>query len=292
MKQATPMVRPLICGAFILSAASAFASPQDNVAVSDDGVPIHYRTQGSGLPALVFVHCWACDQHFWDPQVPRFAKGQQVATLDLAGHGASGRARLDYTIEAFGQDVQAVVAALGVKQVVLIGHSMGGPVILEAARRLGGRVAGLVPVDTLLDVDKPKDSKEIEAFLGSMRADFGGSATKFMRDWMFVPTSDPQLIERIVAQVSTFPPEIGLSALRHTWAYDSARALDAIKVPIHALNADKFPTNLAAERRHAPQFEATIMKGVGHYLMLEDPERFGDLLESTLRAVGPRHPGR
>jgi pimeloyl-ACP methyl ester carboxylesterase len=282
----------LLCGAVIVSAGTAFASPQESVAVSGDGVPIHYRAQGRGSPALVFVHCWACDQHFWDSQIPRFAKGHRVATLDLAGHGASGRARQDYTIEAFGNDVEAVVAALGLKEVVLIGHSMGGPVILEAAHRMGGRVVGLVPVDTLLDVDRPQDAKEIETFLGSMRADFGGAAAKFMRDWMFVPASDPRLIERIVAQVSTFPPEIGLSALRHTWAYDSARALEGIKVPIHALNTDKFPTNLAAERRHAPQFEATIMKGVGHYLMLEDPPRFGDLLESALRAVGPHHAGR
>jgi pimeloyl-ACP methyl ester carboxylesterase len=114
-----------------------------------------------------------------------------------------------------------------------------------------------------------------------------------MGDWMFVRASDPQLIERIVTQVSTFPPEIGLSALQHTWAYDCGPGpIEAIEVPIHALNADKFPTNLVAERRHAPQFEATILKGVGHYLMLEDPPRFGDLLESTLRAVAPRHPGR
>jgi pimeloyl-ACP methyl ester carboxylesterase len=141
-------------------------------------------------------------------------------------------------------------------------------------------------VDTLLDVDRPNDPKESEAFLSSLQADFPGAAARFIRGFMFVPNSDPRLIERIVAQLSGFPPAIGLSALRHTWEYDAAAALEAIKVPIHAVNADKFPTNLAAERRHAPQFEATIMKGVGHYLMLEDPPRFGDSLETALGAMG------
>jgi pimeloyl-ACP methyl ester carboxylesterase len=281
------MAWPMIYAACAFAAAAALAAPKDGVAISGDGVAIRYRTQGEGSAALVFVHCWACDQHLWDAQLPRFGKAHRVVTLDLAGHGTSGRERKDYTIEAFAQDVQAVVDALDLKQVILIGHSMGGPVILEAARRLGGRVSALVPVDTLLDVDRRNDPKQTEAFLGAMQADFKGAATKFMREWMFVPGSDARLIERVEVQVSTLPPEIGISALRHTWDYDSAGAMDVIKVPIHAVNADKFPTNLAAARRHAPQFEVTIMKGVGHYLMLEDPARFGDLLESALHAVAP-----
>jgi pimeloyl-ACP methyl ester carboxylesterase len=231
---------------------------------------------------MVFVHCWACDQHLWDAQLARFAPSYQVVTLDLAGHGTSGRERQDYTVGAFAEDVKAVVEALDLKSVVLVGHSMGGPVALEAAGRLGSRVVMVIPVDTLLDVDQRSDPKETEGALAAMKADFPGAVSKFIRAYMFTPTSDPHLVERIVDQISSFPPAIGISALRHTWSFDAATALDAIKVPIHAVNADKFPTNLAAERRHAPQFEATIMTGVGHYLMLEDPERFGELLQSIL----------
>jgi peptidoglycan/xylan/chitin deacetylase (PgdA/CDA1 family)/ketosteroid isomerase-like protein len=57
--------------------------------------------------------------------------------------------------------------------------------------------------------------------------------------------------------------------------------------PIRGLNADKFPTNVEANRRHAPQFDAVIMKGVGHYLMLEDPARFSELLVGILKDVPP-----
>ncbi len=58
------------------------------VVSSADGVPIHFTDQGKGDPALVFVHCWSCDRHLWDNQVPVFAKRHRVVTLDLAGHGA------------------------------------------------------------------------------------------------------------------------------------------------------------------------------------------------------------
>jgi pimeloyl-ACP methyl ester carboxylesterase len=257
---------------------------------SPDGVRLRYESAGSGKPALVFVHCWTCDSSFWDGSFQRFAKRQQVVRLDLAGHGRSGRERKDYTIQAFAQDVKAVVDALKLERAVLIGHSMGGPVILEAASLLGDRVVGLVPVDTLLDVERKDDPKEMAAFMEKLRADFKGTATAFLREWMFVPGSDPKLIDRLLTQTTAFPREIGLSALQHTWEYDAAKAMSALKVPVVAVNADKFPTNVEGNRRHTPRFDAVVMKGVGHYLMLEDPQRFADHLDEALRrlaAIGP-----
>src|SRR5215467_1916483 len=100
---------------------------------SFDGVPIHYRSLGAGPTAVVLVHCWGCSMKTWDGQVAALAARYQVVLLDLAGHGESGKGRKDYTIQAFGQDVRAVCDALGLKKVILVGHSMGGPVILEAA---------------------------------------------------------------------------------------------------------------------------------------------------------------
>src|SRR5207253_5827184 len=112
-------------------------------ATSPDGIPIRYHAAGKGDPALMFVHCGGCERGFWDGQVAYFAAKHRVVALDLAGHGQSGSGRKDWTMQAFGQDVVSVVEALGLKRVVLIGHSLGGPVVLEAARSMPGRVAGL-----------------------------------------------------------------------------------------------------------------------------------------------------
>ena len=75
-------------------------------------------------------------------------KNFKVVSIDLAGHGESGLERKSWTIEAFGGDVAAVVKKLGLKRVILIGHSMGGDVIAEAARQLPGQTVGLIMVDT------------------------------------------------------------------------------------------------------------------------------------------------
>jgi pimeloyl-ACP methyl ester carboxylesterase len=252
---------------------------------SADGVPIHYETTGTGRPAVVLVHCWTCDGGFWRGQEPRLAKSRQVVTLDLAGHGRSGRTRPDYTMEAFGEDVKAVADALKLDRMVLVGHSMGGAVILEAAKRLGGRVVGLVPIDTLLDVEEPVDPKQIDGVLAKMRADYKGETTAFLRQYLFATTTPPAVADRVLIQTTTFPTEIALSALRNNWSYRAAPAFEAVKVPIVAVNGDRFPTNFEANRRHAPQFDALIMKGVGHYPMLEDPARFGALLDQALKKV-------
>ncbi len=252
---------------------------------SADGVRIHYETAGKGRPAVVLVHCWTCDRGFWRGQVPRLAKSRQVVTLDLAGHGRSGRTRKDYTMEAFGEDVKAVADALRLDRMVLVGHSMGGAVILEAAKRLGGRVAGLVPIDTLLDVEQPSDPKETDAVMAKMRADYKGETTAFIRQYLLATTTPPAVADRVLTQTTTFPPDIAISALRNNWNYRAAPAFETVKVPIVAVNGDRFPTNFEANRRHAPLFDALIMKGVGHYPMLEDPARFGDLLDQALRKV-------
>jgi pimeloyl-ACP methyl ester carboxylesterase len=252
---------------------------------SPDGVRIHYETAGKGRPALVLVHCWTCDSSFWQDQVGRLAKSRQVVTLDLAGHGRSGRTRKDYTMEAFAEDVKAVADELKLDRIVLVGHSMGGAVILEAAKRLGDRVVGLVPIDTLLDVEQTSDPKETDVVMAKMQADYKGQTTAFIRQYLFAPTTPTAVANRVVAQTTTFPPEIAISALRNNWGYQAAPAFDAVKVPIVAVNGDRFPTNFDANRRHAPQFDALIMKGVGHYPMLEDPARFGDLLDEALRKV-------
>lgn len=266
-------------------------APQFGTAKSADGVSIHYEAQGRGEPALVFVHGWAIDGRYWDAQVPVFARTRRVVTLDLAGHGRSGRGRKDWTVAAFGQDVRAVVEALGLRKVVLVGHSMSGNVILEAARAMPERVVGLIPVDTLLDVDEPTSEAEIKGAIAAFRADFKATASGFMRKYMFTPTTDAALVEAVVKDVTSFPPEIAVPALEHTWRHDPRPLLKEIRVPIVAVNADKFPTRLDHARQYAPQYDALIVKGVGHYLMREDPAAFNaQLARAVARVTGTAQP--
>src|SRR5205814_3804700 len=136
---------------------------------------------------------------------------------------------------AFGQDVRAVVEALKLPKVVLIGHSMSGNVILEAARAMPDRVVGLIPVDTLLDVDQESSEEEIAGALASFRKDYQTAAGGFMRQYMFTSTTDSALADAVVKDVTSFPAEISVPILEHSWRHDPRPLLREIHVPIVAV---------------------------------------------------------
>jgi pimeloyl-ACP methyl ester carboxylesterase len=254
-------------------------------ATSPDGIPIRYHAGGKGDPALVFVHCGGCERGFWDGQVAHFAAKHRVVALDLAGHGQSGVGRKDWTMPAFGQDVVSVVEALGLKRVVLIGHSLGGPVVLEAARRMPGRVAGLVLVDTMVDFEQRLAAEEVEKYLSALRADYRATTTAITSQYFFSASTPEPVKARVLETVLSVPQEIGVAVFRSSAAYDPLPALREIKAPIRAINSDLFPTNVEGNRRYVPGYQVAIMKGVGHYLMLEQPEAFNALLAEALREL-------
>jgi pimeloyl-ACP methyl ester carboxylesterase len=252
---------------------------------SKDDVSIHYQIQGKGTPALVFIHGWCCDLTYWEKQWAPFSEKYTVVSIDLAGHGKSGRDREFWTIPAFGEDVVAVINKLGLSEVVLVGHSMGGPVMLEAARHLPNRILGLIGVDTLQDLEEAYTKEQFDEFVVPFRSDFVETTKNFVRS-MFVPDSDPALVERIVADMSSAPPEIGKSAFEGNfdyWANDIVRVVTETIAPITCINSDKFPSDPEGNRKLNPSYRLKIMDGVGHFVMLEDPETFNRLLEETVQ---------
>jgi pimeloyl-ACP methyl ester carboxylesterase len=254
-----------------------------SVVTAADGVPIHYDVKGKGEPALVFIHCWSCDRSLWDNQVPVFAKNHRVVAIDLPGHGESGKARTNWSMNAFGEDVKRVVTKLGLKRVVLIGSSMGGPVALEAARLMPERVVAIVPVDTLQNVEQKMSAEQVDGMVKQIQSDYKGQMTQYANQYLFAPGTPAAVKERVLSQAIAMPLELGMPIIRAASLYDPIPTLRTIKVPIRAINSDLSPTNLEGNRKHAPQFDAVIMKGVGHYPMLEDPVRFNELLAGVLR---------
>jgi pimeloyl-ACP methyl ester carboxylesterase len=260
-------------------------APAQGTVKSADGVDIRYEARGSGSPPIVFVHGWSCDRTYWRAQIEHFAKWHQVVAVDLGGHGESGLGRKQWTVESFGADVKAVLDALDLTRAVLVGHSMGGPVILEAFRRASDRIAALVPVDTLFEVGASFGPQEREQFLSPLRADFQAGAGNFVRQWMFTKKSDRKLVERIASDMASAPPDVALSAIESLFDYDEAAALAAVTVPVRLLNADWRSTDLAAARKYKEDVGLAVMPGVGHFLMAEDPEEFNRLLARAIREL-------
>jgi len=264
-----------------LAAAGCGRTVQVGEARSADGVPIAFETHGSGEPSLLFVHGWSCDRGYWSEQVDAFAGDHRVVLIDLAGHGASGADREEWTMDAYGADVAAVADLLGLERMILVGHSMGGTVIAEAGRRLGDRVIGLIGVDTLQDVEERFTPEQIAGFTAPMDANFQVTVKAFVGS-MFPADADSATVRRIAEDMASAPPHVAVPTLRNYLAWDLAGTLDAYRPRVRCINADLWPTNVEHGRAHCAEFEAVVLPGVSHFLMLEAPEAFNAALRRAV----------
>jgi pimeloyl-ACP methyl ester carboxylesterase len=272
--------------ASVLLAAVAGADSRNKVfwAKSTDGVRIAYEVHGKGPLALVFVHGWSCNRSFWAGQIEPFSRQFKVVAVDLAGHGDSGRNREKWTIQSYGDDVAAVVKKLDLKRVILVGHSMGGDVIPEAALRLPGRVVGLIWLDTYKKLGAGRTPEEVEAFAAKFRPNFSEATRGFVRS-MFVSTSDPALVERVALAMSSAPPSVALPSLESAFSYsrEMPKTLERLHLPVIAINPENGPTDVASLEHYGVQ--VIFMPGVGHFLMMEDPKRFNGLLGTAINRI-------
>lgn len=254
-------------------------------AVAPDGVAIAYETFGEasadGPPAVVLIHGWCCDRGYWRMQTAALAVDRLVVAVDLAGHGASGLEREDYTMAAFGADVAAVVRALELDKVILVGHSMGGTVAVEAGAQLPGRVVGLVGIDTLQDVGFGYPPAAVDAFLLPAQEDFPGFTDRFVRS-MFPRNADPALVDEIAGDMSSAPPRVAVSAMRHLLLNDLHVALEKTRAPIICIDGALHPVKRESWEFYQPGYDAVIMEGVGHFPMREMPEEFTGQLQDVL----------
>jgi len=273
--------------------AATPAAVRTGTARSGDGLPIAYDVRGQGKVAVVLLHCWACDRSFWKEQVEPLSRRWRVVTVDLGGHGASGADRARFTVASLGADVEAVVRALKLERVVLVGHSMGGSVALDAARRMPGRVAGIVVVDSLHDVETKAPREAVEKMAALYEEDFRGTMSS-MVPRMFPPNADPAVVEFVVSRASATRPGPALALLRDYPDLDLARWMEDAKVPVRALQSGppmSPPTRMGNNRKHG-NYDASFLDGVGHYPMLERPVEFNRRLEAAVAEVLALAPGR
>ena len=142
---------------------------------ADDGLEIVGEVGGQGHTALVFLHGWRGDREYWKHQVEVLAADYRVVALDQAGHGESGKGRKAWSANVLAGDVEAVVEALGLKRVILVGHSMGGSVALLAAKRMPGMVIAVIGVDNLQNAEFQLPEEVRKSILVGVEKDFKGT---------------------------------------------------------------------------------------------------------------------
>ena len=212
-----------------------------------------------------------------------FAPRHRVVSIDLAGHGESGSGRESWTMPAFGGDVAAVARQIGADDLVLVGHSMGGDVIVEAALQLGGCVRGS-RLGRRLQRSEPRrggpGAGAWSRFVAGLRADFRAEVDQFVRG-MFPPDADPALVDRSPATWQPRRPR-SRSTVRDIAAEPRAGAGRARTLRLPVVSISPAGSDIDEPSMLRAGVRPVYLDGVGHFPMLEAPERFSALLAEVL----------
>ena len=266
---------------FFLALTTAFAADGESQYAKLDGAKIHYKSYGKGKDALVLVHGWTCNLDNWRDQIPDFAKRNRVIALDLPGHGQSDKPEIAYTMDLFANAIDVVMRDAKVERAVLVGHSMGTPVVRQFYRKYPQKTLAIVIVDGGLRLFGTKEMRD--GFLAMFRTPGYKEAGKQMFGQMAGTLSDPDK-ERINTSFANTPQYVLVSAME-SMGNETLYTTDKINVPVFAVLAKSpyWPADTEEFLRGlAPDLEFQMWEGVGHFLMMEKPKQFNDAVIAFL----------
>lgn len=246
-----------------------------------EGRKVHYSSYGKGSKALVLIHGWTCDETFWASNVPELSKRYRVLTVDLPGHGQSDPAP-EYSMDSFSDAVSAVMTEANVKRATLVGHSMGGPILLAFARRHREQVTALVAVDAAFS-----DSQSAARAKARGRSFLGPEALTareaIVRN-MFSRSTLPATREHVLRVMLAVPEEAADGAIQGMRDPEFWRQ-DRIDLPfLEIAAASSAYIKLPALRSRFPRAQIKRIHGTGHFLMMEKPLVFNRILLTWLAA--------
>jgi pimeloyl-ACP methyl ester carboxylesterase len=263
-------------------------------------LPYHVRV-GAGAPALAFVHGFGCSHEDWRAQLVHFAPTRSVLACDLRGHGATPGRPAECSIETYGADVAELLRVLDLSNVVLVGHSMGCRVVLQAALDAPARVAGVVLIDgSCLGVGDAQRASRAAA--EAVAAQGYGDFARQLFEGMVLPTSDPALKARIVERGCALPEAIGAVLFPRMVAWDRQnmeRALSALRLPTLVIQSSYLNTErvrsplkpgettpwLDLVRARIPDVRVEVITGVGHFPQIEAADAVNRVIGAFVDAV-------
>lgn len=257
--------------------------------VQNQGVKIDYTDNGKGDTTLLFVHGWCINKSYWTDQVAFFSKKYRVVTMDLPGFGKSGKNRTAWNTVTFGKDVNTVIAQLHLKNVILIGHSMAGDIVVQAAINAPKEVIGLVGIDNFKNVgvgETPsrKDTLIYNQYIDSLKHHFKTLAFEYVNHDLFYKTTENSIRQRVLNDVSNSDSTIAAACLELN-NFDEVTALTKANKKLCLINSDVKPTITSGLKAKKIPFQVWYIHATGHFPMIEKPQDFNLILQNAINNI-------
>jgi 3-oxoadipate enol-lactonase len=258
-----------------------------------DTAPGESDRQALRPPTLVLLHAFPLMAEMWAPQLRTMPGDWRALAPDLAGFGESDDREPVVSLDDYAKDVLGMLDALGIRDAVIGGLSMGGYTALALFRLAPGRFRGIVLADTRAESDTPQGRLSRQALLA--RLDVGGPAAVAdeMAPKLLGPTTQrrqPALEAHIRQRILANRPSGIANAIRRMMARsDSTEVLARITCPALVMVGEEDvltpPDAARAMHRPIPGATLTLIPGAGHLSNVEQPEAFNEALHGFLRTI-------
>jgi len=270
------------------------------LAVTDDGIRLHYEEAGSGTP-IVFVHEFGGDHRSWEPQVRQLARRHRCVTFAARGYPPSD---VPESVEAYSQaravaDIVAVMDAAGIDRAHVVGLSMGGFAALHLALAHPDRARSIVVAGTGYGAEKA-----FEAYFRDVSAEVArqfetqGSET-FARTYALGPSrvqfqnKDPRGWLEFATQLGEHSARGAANTMRGVQMrrpslYDLEPQLCTLDVPTLVMTGDEDDHCLQPAlylKKTIPRCGLVVLPQSGHTLNLEEPELFNRFVADFIAQV-------
>jgi pimeloyl-ACP methyl ester carboxylesterase len=260
------------------------------IAVHNDGVNIAYTDTGKNDTTLWFVQGWGSKKSDWTTQAAYFGKRYRAVAIDLPGFGQSGKNRNQWNTLAFSRDVDSVIRQLKLKKVILVGHSMSGDVVLQAAVDNPKQVIGLVVVDIFKNVGKDEvqteqAKKEYAAAIDSLKHHFKKIAFDYFNQALFYSTTTTAVKKRVLNDVAHVDTVIAAACMEPNDDFNEVPKLKAAKTKLYLINSDVEPTDTTHLATNKIPYKLLYIHATGHFPMIEKPQQFNMLLDNVIADI-------
>jgi pimeloyl-ACP methyl ester carboxylesterase len=257
--------------------------------IKRDNAIINYRISGNGGTSLLFVHGSYIDQAYWDEQVKYFSPHFKVITLDLPGHGLSGRERKDWSTQGFAEDIATLIKELELKNVILIGHSWGADVNLIAATNNSQSIIGFIAIDyykNAATLSVPQ--QQIDSINANLKRDFVATNESYARMALLTPKTPEKIVYRVVKDFREAYEPMGQQVTPEIFKMYKIQQdlLPKLKPKLYLINVDYIPTNEQPLKQYcANGYKLLHINGTCHFPMLETPQELNKDIEQVINEI-------
>ena len=280
--------------AFTLLSCNDAVDRKENVTAKVNNTNIAYNQYGDGDTTLLFVHGWCINKEYWNDQVEYFSDKYKVVALDLPGFGQSGKNRSEWTFEQYAEDVNEFINQQQLKNVILVGHSMSGDILLLMDTKYPKSIIGIVGIDNLHKPGVKYTEQEVQginSYFNQFDSNFSEEVEFFAKENLFTSSPDTVVRNRVIRDFKMNDSVIAVKVLRSLVdvSQTETNMMQQLTHKLYLINVDVNPTQIDSLRKVCKaSAEVVTIKGTSHYPMIEKPGEFNVALEKVIGMIGKK----